>query len=104
MLQANPGLSQIELADEVGLDKAMIVVILDELERLGFARRERAAEDRRRNLLFVTPQGEAALVRWMDIARENERRVREAMTPQEFDVLSKLLDRVYDQCFNTVDE
>jgi len=104
MLQANPGLSQIELSDEVGLDKAMIVALIDELERLGYARRERAPEDRRRNLLFITEAGDAALARWMEIARENERRVREAMTPEEFDLLSELLDRVYDQCFNHADD
>jgi DNA-binding MarR family transcriptional regulator len=104
MMQANPGLSQVELSGEVGLDKAMIVVIIDELERQGYARRERAAEDRRRNLLFITPQGETVLERWMAVARENERTVRETLSPAEFAVLSELLDRIYNQCFNNADE
>lgn len=100
ILEANPGLSQIELSEEIGLDKAMIVGIIDELERLGLARRERAADDRRRNLLYITDEGKAQLDQWFEIARENERAVRETLSPGEFDILSDLLDRIYDQCFN----
>lgn len=104
IIAANPGLSQIAVADEVGLDKAMIVIVIDELERQGWARRERAADDRRRNLLFITPEGEKTLDRWFALARENERRVRETMSEAEFAQLSDLLDRIYNQCFNHVED
>lgn len=100
LISANPGLSQIELATEVGLDKAILVSVLDALEGRGWVRRERAPEDRRRNLLFNTPDGEATLERWADIARRNEARVREVLSPAEFALLSELLDRIYNQCFN----
>jgi DNA-binding MarR family transcriptional regulator len=102
IMHANPGLSQVELSNEVGLDKAQIVVLIDMLERNGWARRERAPEDRRRNLLFVTEAGEAMLQQWMEIARENERPLREVLTPAEFELLSDLLDRIYNRCFNKV--
>ena len=100
IISANPGLSQIDLASEVGLDKAMVVVVIDDLERLGLARRERAPEDRRRNLLFVTPKGEETLEHWIALARENEKPVRDALSEAEFQQLSGLLDRIYNQCFN----
>jgi len=102
ILQANPGLSQVELSDEVGLDTTMIVILIDDLEGRGFARRTRTAEDRRRNRLFITPEGEGALDRWMGAARNNERAVRETLTDGEFQQLSELLDRIYDRCFNHV--
>jgi DNA-binding MarR family transcriptional regulator len=103
ILQANLGLSQVELSEEVGLDKAMIVTLIDDLERRGLVRRERAVDDRRRNQLFVTPHGDAVLDRWLVAAHQNERAVRDALTPQEFDVLSQMLDRIYNECFNHVE-
>jgi DNA-binding MarR family transcriptional regulator len=104
LMSANPGLSQIELATEVGLDKAILVSMLDELEGRGWVRRERAPEDRRRNLLFVTDEGEATLDRWAAIARENEEPVRQVLSAAEFAFLSELLDRIYNQCFNHDEE
>jgi DNA-binding MarR family transcriptional regulator len=104
IMGANPGLSQVELADEVGLDATMVVVLIDDLESRGFARRSRMSEDRRRNRLFITAEGEAALQRWMAVARENERLVRESLSDAEFAVLSELLDRIYDRCFNHAQE
>jgi DNA-binding MarR family transcriptional regulator len=103
ILKANPGLSQVELSEELGLDKAMIVVIIDDLEKRGLARRERALDDRRRNLLYITPEGERVMTRWFKVALDIERPLREALTPDEFKLLSGLLDRVYDQCFHRVD-
>jgi DNA-binding MarR family transcriptional regulator len=103
VIQANPGLSQIELSSEVGLDKAQMVILIDELERNGWARRTRDPEDRRRNTLRITPAGEAVLERWIAVARENERSVREALTQEEFAQLSTLLDRIYNQCFNRLE-
>jgi DNA-binding MarR family transcriptional regulator len=100
ILEANPGLSQVELAEEVGLDATMMVVLIDDLEQRGFAQRSRTSTDRRRNRLFITPSGEAALKRWMGAARENEKLVRETLSEAEFEVLSQLLDRIYDRCFN----
>jgi DNA-binding MarR family transcriptional regulator len=76
------------------------VVIIDDLEQRGLARRERAVEDRRRNLLYITAEGERVLDRWFNVAQRTEGAVREALTPEEFKVLSELLDRIYNQCFN----
>jgi DNA-binding MarR family transcriptional regulator len=100
ILEANPGLSQVELAQEIGLDATMVVVLIDDLEQRGFAQRSRTSADRRRNSLFITPSGEAALRRWMVAARENEKPIRDTLSEAEFEQLLRLLDRIYDRCFN----
>ncbi len=98
VIAANPGLSQVALGDACGFDKAMTVMVVDELEASGWARRERAVADRRRNLLFVTPAGEEQLEHWTALALENEAPVRAALSSAELALLSDLLDRIYDRC------
>ena len=103
IISANPGVSQVMLAREAGLDKATLVMIIDDLEHAGLARRKRDTDDRRRNLLFTTPKGEKMLEQWIALARGNEAKVRACLTPAEFDQLSEMLDRIYDSCFGAVE-
>jgi DNA-binding MarR family transcriptional regulator len=53
--------TQTEIADRVGLDKTTMVVTVDELERLGLARRVPSQTDRRARFIEVTPEGERAV-------------------------------------------
>ena len=100
IISANPGLSQVTLGEACGFDKAMTVMVVDELERSSWARRERALDDRRRNLLFVTEAGSRQLKRWTALALANEAPARDALSSAEFALLSDLLDRIYDRCLN----
>ncbi len=101
IIHANPGLSQVALADEVGLDKAMTGLVVDQLEYDGLVRRERALDDRRRNLLFATDLGVRTLDEWVRIALEVEEPVRKTLSTAEFAIVSELLDRIYHKCFNS---
>lgn len=58
--QSGP-VSQQDLARMLGVDPTTIVAIVDELEAVGFLRRERSAADRRRYDLHLTPSGTRAL-------------------------------------------
>ena len=49
--------TQIRLAEECGLDKTTMVVILDELERDGLAERRPSSTDRRVRIVAVTEKG-----------------------------------------------
>jgi MarR family transcriptional regulator for hemolysin len=53
--------TQTQLAQAIGLDKTMMMVTLDELEKLGLAERRRSARDRRAHIVAVTPAGAAKL-------------------------------------------
>lgn len=98
LISANPGISQSEAASTVLLDKSAAVLIVNELERRGFARRERAAGDRRRHALFTTPEGEAFLTMLLDELSVIEDRVLSRLSSEELRALNRLLDRLYGIC------
>jgi DNA-binding MarR family transcriptional regulator len=54
-------LSQRDLGELTGMDRTTMVAVVDKLERLGYARRERSVTDRRKQLIALTPAGHAAL-------------------------------------------
>jgi DNA-binding MarR family transcriptional regulator len=104
LIAANPGLSQKTLSREVGFDKATIVAVLDNMEALGWSRRQRSTTDRRRHLLFVTPKGQEALDRMTVLAHRNEAEVNATLSPKERATLRVLLDKIYKSCFVDVSE
>jgi DNA-binding MarR family transcriptional regulator len=50
-------MSQQAIGEQLGIDRTTMVELVDELERLGSARRERKARDRRSYSITLTPQG-----------------------------------------------
>ena len=62
-MMATPGVDQITLANRVAFDAATSGSVIGRLEAKGWVRREADVQDRRRKLLFVTPEGAAALTR-----------------------------------------
>ena len=57
LIAANPGSSQAALARRAGLNNSALVGIVDQLEQRALVERGRAANDRRRYQLMVTPAG-----------------------------------------------
>jgi DNA-binding MarR family transcriptional regulator len=55
------GCAQQDLADAFCMDANNVVLLLNELEELGFATRQRDPTDRRRHLVHITPAGRKAL-------------------------------------------
>jgi DNA-binding MarR family transcriptional regulator len=53
-------LPQRELCERIGMDRTTMVAVVDELEQLGYARRERSVADRRKSLVTLTNQGAVA--------------------------------------------
>ena len=98
MIDANPGIAQNMLAREVGLDKSVMVMIVDDLERRGWAARERSAVDRRRHALTLTEEGRAALDGFLATLTETELAANASLSPGELALLHELLDRIYETC------
>ncbi len=95
LVRANPGISQIELAKELGIDKATMVGLTDRLEDAGWVVRKRSREDRRRHGLTVTASGQKiyrALKREMI---EHERKFVERFSATERKQLIALLQRLH---------
>lgn len=61
VLFAQPGMDQIALAGEIGIDRTTASSVLARLEARGIVRREADANDRRTKRAFLTPAGKAML-------------------------------------------
>src|ERR1700689_1112172 len=57
LLIQSSGLSQRELAAQLGMHASRLVAVVDEMESLGLVKRESNSEDRRSYSLQITPKG-----------------------------------------------
>jgi DNA-binding MarR family transcriptional regulator len=93
LISANPGCSQNQLAQGLGMDKSAVVAIIDELERRGLAARVRHPQDRRFHSLKLTAKGETLLQKMFEPASQPGQPIRDALSPRELQQLLSLLDR-----------
>jgi DNA-binding MarR family transcriptional regulator len=93
LVEANPGVSQSRLAQEIGLDRSTLVAILDALEDAQLVER-RAGEDRRSNGLWLTRRGKAVVQKMKARVAEHEARVAARLTAAEQRRLLELLRRL----------
>lgn len=86
-LSVDATMSQRELSTALGIDPNVMVDLIDELERQGFARRERSPVDRRRHIVVVTPKGKAALTKAQTTVNDAEERFLGVLTSDQRQVL-----------------
>ncbi len=96
LISANPGCSQSDIAKHIGTDKSIVVAIVDDLEQRGFAERKRSTQDRRRNALSLTSEGEALLTEMHKLGQAVEKPIRAKLSAQEISQLIKLTQRAVD--------
>ena len=95
-VREHPGLSQQDLAEMMLLDPNAVVLLLNELEDLGYSMRRRDPEDRRRHVVELTADGQQALSR-ADKGRESiEDELLGGLSTEEKALLRKLLTRALD--------
>jgi DNA-binding MarR family transcriptional regulator len=94
LVEANPRLSQAQLARLMAVERPNLVMIVDELERRGLIARNRAPEDRRAYALDVTDAGR-------DLCRDAVRAVR-AHEGRIFRGLDECERRAVEAAFATV--
>lgn len=71
----NPGLRPSQLAQALSIERANLVVIVDELEQRGLLTRAPSPTDRRAHQLNVTEQGEALYAQAMRAVEKHDARV-----------------------------
>jgi DNA-binding MarR family transcriptional regulator len=91
VVSANPGLSQSELADTLGVERARIVRLLDKLEKRGLVRRLAARRDRRTHALRLTADGQKVLNRAKVLAGGHEARLAEQLGHEHHKQMLKTL-------------
>ena len=84
---------QQELADAFCMDANNVVLLLNELEQLGYATRLRDPHDRRRHLVQLTSAGRSALARSERAQGAIEDEVLQTLDPDERKTLRELLSR-----------
>lgn len=95
LVHANPGIAQVELSSELGIDKASMVALIDRLEDAGWILRTRSSEDRRRQGITLTANGERTYKSLKREMLDHERKFAALFTPRERDQLVKLLQRFH---------
>jgi DNA-binding MarR family transcriptional regulator len=90
LIAANPGCSQSDIARETGVDKSVVVALVDLLEQRGLAERARSTQDRRRNTLTLTAEGHKRLIEMHELALAVEAPIRAALSETEVATLIHL--------------
>lgn len=93
-LLEDPGEDQVTLARKVAFDPATFGSVIARLEGRGWVRREPDAADRRRKLLWVTPEGTEVALKMKRAVGKVQQRILEPLSSAEREQLVALLDRL----------
>jgi DNA-binding MarR family transcriptional regulator len=88
------GPSQQEVADSLGIDRATLVALADDLEAQKLIRRERSDQDRRAYALRLTSEGAALMNEAHTLMDQCEEEFTGVLTPAERSQLAGLLARL----------
>jgi DNA-binding MarR family transcriptional regulator len=91
VIEANPGLSQSDIADFLGIERARLVRMLDRLEKRGLTERRPSPKDRRSHALHLTREGQRTLKRVKTLAAVHEEHLAAKLGPERRRLLVELL-------------
>jgi DNA-binding MarR family transcriptional regulator len=94
VLLDEPGIDQITLAQRVYFDAATSGSVIGRLEAKGWIRREQDAADKRRRLLWLTPEGKRAVQRMSGPAQNVQQRLMQPLSSSERKVFLQLLAKL----------
>jgi DNA-binding MarR family transcriptional regulator len=94
LIDANPGLTQGDLAAAIRRNTSSLTPVLDDLCRLGYVVRERLLSDRRAYTLTLTPAGQAVMAELMASAVAHERELDRLVGRSNRSELIRTLKRV----------
>jgi DNA-binding MarR family transcriptional regulator len=95
MLRATGGASQQQLCQALGIDSGNMVELVDGLETLGYAQRQRDPRDRRRYLLALTEPGQRDLATITEAVADYNARFLRPLRPAEREALTRALTKLY---------
>jgi DNA-binding MarR family transcriptional regulator len=91
-----PGISQIELGGRLSMDRATTMTIVNRMQARGYMRRERSPSDARKQALYLTDAGKAALEVAQKAIAEYEAWLKSRFTPAETEKLVEMLARIHE--------
>lgn len=96
VLWENEGLSQVELADRMRVEKASLTGVLDVMDKRGLILRTRNTEDRRKVNIHLTPRARALKDKLLPYRTRINKKATRGMTADEVETLRRLLVQVID--------
>lgn len=93
-LMDTPGADQVTLAGRVAFDPATSGSVIGRLEAKGWVRREADTHDRRRKLLWVTPEGERTVQQMKRAVARVQTRILGPLTAAEREQMVRLLGKL----------
>jgi DNA-binding MarR family transcriptional regulator len=92
LIAANPGITQMRLADALGRSRSTMVPLLDALERDGLAVREQSPRDARSHALAITAAGQDWLMQTIPLVRAHDARLTRGLTAADRAALMRILN------------
>ena len=92
----HPGISQIELGGRLRMDRATTMTIVNRLQDRDYLRREKSTSDARKQALYLTGEGAAALAEAKAAIAEHEAWLKARFTPAEIEKLVEMLARIHE--------
>jgi len=86
--------TQVELANSLGIEAATLVRLLDGLEGAGLIERRPCAKDRRAKTLHLTEAASPLIVRMKEISTTSRAEILEGISPQDLRIATKVLSRI----------
>lgn len=93
-LMDQPGVDQVTLAAKVAFDPATFGSVITRLEAKAWVRREADANDRRRKLLFITPEGIRTAQTLKPVVVKVQKKILEPLSATEQKQLVELLAKL----------
>lgn len=94
LVGANPGILQAQLADALLLDRGSAASLVKKLQHLRWVEHRVREDDRRCKGLFLSVTGARTLQNLKDQCQEHITRFKSLFTPDEYEMLLELLQRI----------
>jgi len=90
------GISQQHLCDATFRDKPSITRLVDNLEKLKLVRRVASKDDRRINMIYLTPEAQELQEKSMGVANQTLNEALEGVTNGQVEIAKEVLQMVYE--------
>ena len=90
------GMSQQQLCDATFRDKPSITRLVDNLEKLKLVKRVASKDDRRINMIYLTPEALELQVKTMEVANQTLNEALAGVTNGQIEIAKEVLQQVYE--------
>ena len=95
-LWKDDGMSQQALCDATFRDKPSITRLVDNLEKLKLVKRVASKDDRRINMIYLTPEAQQLQEQTMEIANQTLNEALSGVTNGQIEIAKEVLQQVYE--------